>query len=143
MITSKDNNLFINSHVVTLPIRVKQILIIQDFILVSLGFDAVLDCGYKDTWTPEIDSKWNILHDNFNEPSLYCFDNKGNLIWKFCLNGFFDISKLDNNSIENDLRIKSWIQINPDKSNVFIVYGDDKLLVDYKTGEIYARLEMR
>lgn len=143
MITFTDNKLSINEHNVFFPIRIKQIVIVEDFILVALGFDATLDCGYIDKWTQQIDDKWNELHKNNKNPTLFCFDKLGNLKWEFKENGFFNISKLDNNAIDNDLRVKYWVQSNPDKCNIFIVYGDDKLLVDYKTGEIYNRLEMR
>jgi len=143
MITFSENKLIIGKVIITLPIRIKQILVIDDNILAALGFDATLDCGYIDNWSSQIDDKWNELNKNFKKPALFCFDKSGTLKWEFTLRGFFDISKLDNDSIENDLRIKSWVQKNPEKTDVFIVYGDDKLLVDYKTGVIYQRLEMR
>ena len=141
MIKISENNLMINGANLSFPIRIKQVIEIENFVLVCIAYDYKLDVGIE--WNDGGKQKWQELNSKFLKPTLFCFDNKGNVVWEFCLNGFFDISKLDNNSMENDTRIKSWIRINPDKPNVFIVYGDDILLVDYKTGEIYKRLEMR
>lgn len=141
MIKISDNNLMINGVSQSFLIRIKQVIEIENFVIVCLAYDYNLDVGIE--WNNGGKQKWQELNSKFLEPTLFCFDNEGNLVWEFCLNGFFDISKLDDNSIENDIRIKSWIQNNPDKQNIFIVSGNDTLLVDYKTGEIYKRFEMR
>lgn len=143
MITFTENKLIINEHLVTLPIRIKKILVIDDVILVSLGFDALLDCGYTENWTQEVDDKWNELHENFKKSALYCFDTSGNKIWEFSLPGFVDIIEFNEELVKNDTRLQIWISNNMDKKNVFIVQHNDRLIVDYKTGEVYQNFEMR
>jgi hypothetical protein len=141
MIILKDDEININGKIISFPIRIRQVLEIENFILVSLAYDYNLDVGIE--WNKGGKEKWNELHGNFNNSALFCFGKCGNKIWEFPPRIFVNISKIDDEPIENDLRVKSWIQSNPDKPNVFLVYGDDKLLVDYKTGEIYKRLELR
>ena len=141
MIKISDNTLIINDTHLSFPIRIKQVIEFEKHVIVCIAYDYALDVGIE--WNKGGKELWHEINTTFKEPTLFCFDKLGNLKWKFDLNGFFNISKLDNNEIDNDLRIKSWIQSNHDKPNVFIVNGDDKLLVDFKTGEIYDRLEMR
>ncbi|MEY5050047.1 MAG: hypothetical protein RLZZ175_3421 [Bacteroidota bacterium] len=141
MIKINENNLIINGAHLSFPIRIKQVIEIENFILVSLAYDYSLDVGME--WNNGGKQMWQEINSKFHEPTLFGFNNKGNEVWKFSLRGFFDISKLEEETIENDQRVKYWLDNNPDKTNIFIVYGDDKLLVDYKTGEIYARLEIR
>lgn len=141
MIEIKNNNLIINGVNKKFPIRVGQVLEIENFILVSLAYDYNLDVGIE--WNKGGKEKWHELNTAFKNSTLFCFDKLGHLKWEFKQKGFFNISRLDDEPIDNDLRVKYWIQSNPDKPNIFIVYGDNKLLVDYKTGEIYNSLEMR
>jgi nuclear transport factor 2 (NTF2) superfamily protein len=141
MIKIIENNLLINGTRLSFPIRIKQVIEIENFIIVCIGYDYALDVGAE--WNNGGKEKWHKINTAFRNPTLFCFDKLGNLKWEFKQSGFFNISKLDDEPIDNDLRVKHWIQNNPNNPNIFIVYGDDKLLVDYKTGEIYERLEIR
>jgi hypothetical protein len=149
MITYKNNVLSFEGKTIEMPIRILDVLEIQNYVVVSLGFSAELDCGYsgKGTWTKEVDDKWRQIHDEFNQPSVYCFDKKGNIIWKFHryvagLKIYHQKSYDDN--IHNSHILATWIKQNKRFKDEFIILdGEDMYLVELKTGKEVLMKETR
>lgn len=126
-----------------MPIRIKQLLILEELVIITLGFDATLDCSYDGkNWTKEIDEKWKQIHRDFNKPTMYCYDKNGELRWEFKIKGFVNVSKIDSEIVKNDIRIMNWLNNNPNK-NYFVALHDDCLIINSLNGEIMTKFEIR
>lgn len=102
------------------------------------------DSNYVIEYSPD-GKNFTTIKENMGEPSLYCFDEYGDIYYSFPTEGFpgYTIEKysVDKKESENVLQDRSFyaLSYDYDNSTLYYLYSDSEYIMHIKNGEINKR----